>query len=58
MNMQTPFDTTHAFAGPTALEDWEQATRAVAHRYLELYAATVGRLADAHVTTIRDLISG
>jgi hypothetical protein len=53
MCSHTPLQTTSASAGHAPLEDWQRAASAVAHRYLELYAATVSRLADDHPTTIR-----
>lgn len=42
-----------AFADPGALERWHQTTLLLTHRYLDLYAATAGRLADAHVDATR-----
>ena len=42
-----------AFDGPAAFERWQQSALLLTHRYLELYAATVARLADAHVAATR-----
>lgn len=36
-----------------ALERWQQTALMLSHRYLELYSASVGRLADAHVEAVR-----
>jgi hypothetical protein len=47
MPIQTAFDS------GLALERWQQTTLTLTHRYLELYSATVGRLADAHVEAAR-----
>jgi hypothetical protein len=42
-----------AFDPGLAIERWQQTTLTLAQRYLELYTATVGRLADAHVEAAR-----
>jgi hypothetical protein len=42
-----------AFDSGLVLERWQQTTLTLTHRYLELYAAAVGRLADAHVEAAR-----
>jgi hypothetical protein len=53
MPITTAFDPGLAFDGQAALERWQQTTLMLTHRYLDLYSATVGRLADAHVETAR-----
>ena len=53
MSTQTAFDPGLVFDGQATLERWQQTTRALTHRYLDLYSAAVGRLADAHVETAR-----
>ena len=53
MAIQTAFDPALAFGGQAALERWRQTALAVTHRYLDVYFATVSRLADAHVETAR-----
>ena len=46
-----PIQTT--FESGLALERWQQTTLALTQRHLELYSATVARLADAHVEAVR-----
>jgi hypothetical protein len=41
------------FDPQAAMERWQRTACAVTHRYLELYSAAVGRLADAEVETTR-----
>jgi hypothetical protein len=54
MPIQTVFDPQLAsFDGQAALERCQQTTRVLTHRYLDLYTASVGRLADAHVELAR-----
>ena len=53
MPIQTAFDPGLAFDGPTMLARWQQATAMLTHRYLDLYATTMGTLADAHVEAVR-----
>jgi hypothetical protein len=47
MPIQTTFDS------GLALERWQQTALALTQRHLELYSATVTRLADAHVEAVR-----
>jgi hypothetical protein len=47
-----PIQTTFVDSG-LALERWQQTALSITQRQLELYAATVGRLADAHVEAVR-----
>jgi hypothetical protein len=53
MPIQTVFDPGFAFDGQATVERWQQTALMLTHRYLDLYAATVGRLADAHVEAAR-----
>ncbi|MDA0164335.1 hypothetical protein OM076_28955 [Solirubrobacter ginsenosidimutans] len=46
-----PFDT--ASDSGLVLERWQQTALTLTHRHLELYSATVDRLADAHVEAVR-----
>jgi hypothetical protein len=53
MTMQTAFDPGFALNGAATLERWQQTSLMLTRRYLDLYASTVARLADAHVEATR-----
>ena len=53
MPIQTMFDPGFSFDGQASLERWQQTSLLLTHRYLDLYSAAVGRLADAHVEATR-----
>jgi hypothetical protein len=53
MATQTAFNPSATLDGEATLMRWQQTAREVTHRYLDLYSATVGRLADAQVESAR-----